>query len=282
MLRIDRRLSQECVRNLLVHLGRAGAHHFRDASRRIRVERVASRQLPEVRDHPGIGVRQRHSVDAAVRVAEIHRAPVRDIRHRERRDLAQQLVWVERGAKDRAALGEEPLGEFGTLVRREVLDHVDGHDHPSLVSDRGRFHRRPALLAGRADAEPHQGLATLSVLERPPARQPLERERLSVLVEHLEAVQNVRCGRRQQRLARFVPERRHRRIVREQQAAVGRLGGHGVGNAAQDRFELIARLARVSSRQLLEPQQLVALGIRLLLLAAAAAEGPRARDRNRE
>jgi glyoxylase-like metal-dependent hydrolase (beta-lactamase superfamily II) len=109
-----------------------------------------------------------------------------------------------------------------------------------------------------------QGLVTLSALQRPPARQAFERERASVLVQHLEAVQDLSSRRRQKRLARFVAKRRHRRVVREQQPAVGGLGGHPVGNATQDGLELVARLAGVESSEMLESQQLLALGLGLL------------------
>ncbi len=53
---------------------------------------------------------------------------------------------------------------------------------PSLVADRTGLHRRPALLAGIAHAEAHDGLGAVLAAERPAARERLERERPSLLV----------------------------------------------------------------------------------------------------
>ena len=144
----------------------------------------------------------------------------------------------------------------------DVLDHVDRHRHaPVAIHDRGGLHSRPALLAGLAHAESHHHLAPLTRGERRPPRKLVDGERVPALVEHVEALEYRRQRRRQKLLARSEAEQLDGGLVGEQQPAVGCLRGHRVGHPAEDGLQLIARLGGVQARELLQPQELLALAV---------------------
>ena len=109
------------------------------------------------------------------------------------------------------------------------------------VLDRRGLDDRPPLLAGRADAEAHDGVVGLLAGQRDPPGKSLRRERLAVLVEDLEAAHDLRDRRGEQLLHAAVAERLDGRVVRVDQAAVGRLRRHAVGDAGEDEVELVAR-----------------------------------------
>ena len=85
-------------------------------------------------------------------------------------------------------------------------------------------------------------------------------QRLALLVEHLEAVEHPADRGGLQLLERLEAEQLERRVVGEQQPAVGRLGGDGVGDAAEDRLQLVARLGGVQAGDLALLLGLAALG----------------------
>ena len=206
-------------------------------------------------------MRERHPLGLAELVAQVDGAPVGDLGHREARHLAEQLVGIERGRQQGAAVGQEALRHLGALVRGDVLDHVDRHrDRAAAVEDRRGLDRGPALLAGRSHAEAHDRLGRYPVREGAPAR--------AAPGPGTGAPSSLSMSKRSTRLSagaasssslELEAERLDGGVVREQQLAVGSLRGDAVGHAAQDRLELFARLVGVEAGELLEAQQLLAL-----------------------
>ena len=141
-----------------------------------------------------VAVRQRDQLDAGL-ARHVDRHPVGHLGHRQRRDLPEHVGRLERGAQQRAAVGQEALRALGALVGRDVLDHVDRHRHEAvLVEDRRGLHGRPALLAGGAQAEAHDRLGAGLAGERAAAGQLLGGHRVAGLVEDLEAVAHPVAG----------------------------------------------------------------------------------------
>ena len=81
-----------------------------------------------------------------------------------------------------------------------------------------------------------------SPAQRAPAREPLDRERPAVLVGHLEAARDLAGRRGEQLLDGVVADHPHRGVVGVDERAVGRLRRDGVGDAAEDRVDLLARV----------------------------------------
>jgi hypothetical protein len=150
-------------------------------------------------------------------------------------------VVVER-AEEVARLREHAKTLLRLLLRRDVLERADREaDRAVGVCDRRRAHDRPEARAGLADAVADD-LLRGDAGEREPPGQALELEGSAVLVEHLEARDHV-GDRRREELGRTVEADEPRcRVVRVDDAAVPSLDADPVGDLAEDRLELGARL----------------------------------------
>ena len=159
---------------------------------------------------------------------------------------AQGLRVVERAGEHAAGLGQQPLRRLGLLEVGDVLDHVDRlRDAAVRRAQRTRLHARPARLAGRPDAVLDDHRLRLLPGQRAPSRQPLQRQGVAVLVEHVEARGELRRRGRQQARpvgeAERLPQQPHGGVVDVRQPAVVALDRDGVGHARQDRLQLVVR-----------------------------------------
>ena len=181
----------------------------------------------------------RDALQAAV-AEQVDHAPVGELRHGEPGDAAQRLLEVERSGQHAAGVGQQPLRLLGLLEVGDVLDHVD-RQQAALGRPHGPgLDPRPADLAALVRSIAHGQRLRLEPLQREPPGEALERERAPVVAEQLEALHQLGRGRAQQRLPGLEAEQPDRRLVDVDQAAVGPLHGDGVGDAGEDRLELVA------------------------------------------
>ncbi len=131
---------------------------------------------------------------------------------------------------------------LGALDVRDVLDHVDGEPHAAFLVEDGRgLDARPAVLGAGLVAVAHRQRGRALARQRAAPRQLLERDRAAVLGGHLEAGDQL-GGRGGQQLLRVrEAQQPHGRVVGVDEATVGRLGRHRVGDALDDGLEVVAR-----------------------------------------
>ena len=234
--------TQHVVRDLGVELRQPGLHHPVGPGR-FRIGRVAAAELQRPLALLGVRMGEYNALEPAALAHHVDRAPVRHLGDGQARHLREHLLRPEPFAQHLAGPGEEALSELGALVLGYVLDHVDGHRHvATAVAHRRRLDVRPALLAGRTHSKADYRLGALLALERASAGQVVHDEGVALGVKHVETVEDACRRSLEQGFDRVEAERLDGGIVHEQQAAIGRLDGHRVGDAAQHRLELVARL----------------------------------------
>ena len=86
---------EHLVRHLGVELGDARADHVRDPRLRARVDRVALAEASGELDLAGVGVGDHDAVQVPAFVDHLDSAPVRDVAHRQRRELVERRFGVE-------------------------------------------------------------------------------------------------------------------------------------------------------------------------------------------
>ena len=123
--RVAGRLDEELVRNVRGQLRLASSDHVRDAHRCVGIDGILLGQLVRPLDLLRVGVGDREPFDRAPGADEVDRAPVRELRHRERRDVRQCLFVVERGGQRLGRLGEEAPVLGGACLRLVELSGAD-------------------------------------------------------------------------------------------------------------------------------------------------------------
>jgi hypothetical protein len=173
-----------------------------------------------------------------------HETHVGEPRHGELDELIERGVRLEPGRQHRRRLGQELRLELAPALGGHVAPDVHGEvRRAALVVNGVRSQQRPPLLAGGLFADAHRCRRARLAGQHAAAGQLRPVERLSLLVECLEALEDLGRPRAQQRLGRFVAARAGGCIIGIQQAAVRPLGGHAVGDALEDDRELLALLA---------------------------------------
>ena len=260
VLGIARRLLEHLVADLAVQLGGAAAQHAVDARARAGVGRVALLDVARELHPRRVDVLDRDALDA-IPAGEVDRAPVGDLRDREAGDRPQRRLVLERVGQHAARLGQEPLAHLAALEVRDVLDHVDRQPHGAgLVDHRRGLHARPAVVDAPARPVAHGHRRRPLAEQRAPAGQHVEVQRLAVLAEHLEAVADGAGRRGQHLLGAREAEQPHRGVVRVDELPVGRLRGDRVGDALEDRREVVARLAQRGEQARVVDRQRAAVG----------------------
>ncbi len=244
MRRVVRGGAQVLLVDLRVQLRAPGLRDSRRPGRSGGVDHETPHRLGEAGPR-GVRVGDGDALEAVL-AGDVDHAPVGQVGHREPGHALQRVLVVERAGEHPSGLGEQPLALLGLLEVGDVLDHVDRlRDAAVRRAQRPRLHARPARFArgARPVADDHR--LGLLAAQGEPARQALDRERLAVLAEHLEAGRERRGRRRQQRRAIGIPERLpeepHRGLVDVGEPAVGALDRDGVGHPGEDRLELAVR-----------------------------------------
>ena len=181
-------------------LGHAGADHRADARRGVEVGREPLAQAARHLHLRRIHVRDGEGAELAVRIEQLHGAPVGELRDGGLGDAADRLLDVERAAQELAGLGEEPrarrsqlLGIVRTGPRERLadlpsdreqerlaaglLDGIDLEDEDDGADRRGRADdgERPHLrgCAGREEVSRGAGRGSLGLAQRQPNDAPL-------------------------------------------------------------------------------------------------------------
>jgi hypothetical protein len=175
----------------------------------------------------------------------VHEDVVGEPRHEQARELREGRLVVERGGEDAARLSEEREPLLGVPLLRDVVEDGDDELHVAVRrQQRGRADDRPALLAARHEPVAEHALARLPLEQRAPVRKLFERERLPVLPEDLEALDQLRGLEAQHLLGRLEPAEPRRGVVRVDEASVRALRRDPVPDVAEDRRELVGRRER--------------------------------------
>ena len=247
-------VDEQLFGDLRPQLRLAGGQHLMQPAVGARLGRVALGELLGQRDLVGVDVRDRHALDLADAVArEVDADPVGHPGHGEVRDCRQRRLVVERVGEHAARLGEEALGLLGLLELGDVLDDVDRQPHGAVgLAHRPRLDARPARLAPAALAELHGQRPGLLAHQRPAPGQVHQGLRLSGRGQQLPAAHDLGQRRAQQRLGGGEAEHAHRGVVGVHERAVGPLGGNRVGDASEDRAQIVGDepLAELGGAQL--------------------------------
>ena len=106
-----------------LHLGLAGADSNGDATRLVQADREAFEGLVQQRLLGRIGVRRRDSLNVAVRIEQVNRAPVSQLGHGQMGDVGQRRVVVERFAQPLARLRQELQARGCALALGPLASH---------------------------------------------------------------------------------------------------------------------------------------------------------------
>ncbi len=154
MLLVDGRPEEHLVGYVVVEDGLAGPQH--EAETGVRVE-LLGLELAQARGHlepRRVDVGDRDALSPAVRIEQVHPAPVGDLRHGESRDVAQRLLVVQGGGEHGAGAGQEVAAQLHALAHRDVLDDRDGSlDLALRIAHRLQEH--PGLRSGPRVDRPH-------------------------------------------------------------------------------------------------------------------------------
>ena len=179
----------------------------------------------------------------------VHDAVVGDPRDEQVPEIGERRLVVERGGEERARLGQEADPRLGAPLVGDVVEDVDHEVHLArVVQKRRRADDRPALVAARKDAIAEYAFLRRALGEREPVRQPVDRHRRAVLADDLEPLEQLRPREVEQLVARLQPAEPCGGVVREDEPAVGALGGDPVCDVPEDRCQLLGRQRDVPGR----------------------------------
>ena len=163
MLGVAGHLGQQLVGDLRDQLGQAAAQHVGHPAAGVEGHRIPAPQPAGQLHLVRVGMDDSETLQRAVGIEHVHRAPVRDLRDREAGHRAQRGLVVERGGEGVAGLGQEARGLFGA----PAVGHVDAGADVAAEHAGGEQRRprgqQPSVLA--VDAEQPQ-----LQLERPLVR----------------------------------------------------------------------------------------------------------------
>ena len=239
-----RRLDEHLVGDLRIQLGDPVAQHAVDARCRCagRAGSAPASRAP-ARPAPGRRGRPRRARARAV-AGEVDRAPVGDLRHRQPGDRAQRLLQSSESASTRLASARNRCASSARLS--SVMSSIT-----LIASRRCRARRAPGVdwmrdqrSAARRGTGSGRSSAAGARRAARAGREAPRGERLPVLGEHLEAAPDLPRRRGEHLLGAGEPEQPDGGLVRIDEPAVGGLGGDGVGDALEDRAEVVARLAQ--------------------------------------
>ena len=254
MLLVLGRLDDQLVGDVRPQLRLAGGEHLVQPAVGARLGRVAIGELLRQRDLRRVDVLDRHALRLERAVAgEVDAAPVGHAGDGQLGDRGQRRLVVERAGEQAARLGEEALRLLDLLELRDVLDHVDREPHRAVGLAHGLgLDARPARLVPAGLAELHEHRLGLLAHQRLPAGQRRRLERLAVRGQQLPAAHDLGQRRAQQRLGGGEAEHPHGRVVGVHERAVGPLGGDRVGDALEDRAQVVGDepLAELGGAQL--------------------------------
>ena len=241
MLLVDRGASERRVACILDQVRLARAEHLGDGVGLVLLGRVALAERAQELLPLGIPVRDHDLTQAAALLLDhVDDAVVGEPRDEQRGELRERRRVVEPGGEERARLGEEADLLLGVPLLGDVVE--DGDHEPDLagvVQGRRRADDRPALFAGRQDPVADDGFLGLPLLQRPAARELLDRERAPVLADELEALDQLGAAQAQHLLRRREPAQLRSGVVGVDEPPVGRLRGDPVRDVAQDRGQLV-------------------------------------------
>ena len=258
MLLIPCENGEQLIAYVLGQLGLTGREHDAEAPLGVEAGRIALAELAPERDLPRVDVRQRHRHERPVRIDEVDRAPVGDLRDGESGHLLEGLLEVERGGKRLGGLGEDPLGALRLLDLGHVLAHVDrARDVALLILQRSGLDPDPARAPSlRVDAAHQEGRWRLAP-NHPPPRQLGQVDRPPVLVVHGEALGPSARRRREYLLDALPSHERRRGLVDVDELAARVVNRHRVG-------EIVERQPQERRAQLPVGDHRGRLGMRLI------------------
>ena len=197
--------------------------------------------------------------------------------------MLERLAQVQRLRQRPARLGQEAARELGPLELGDVLDHDDRDAHRAAGAvDGARLHPCPAVAAVRVAVADGQRLRALAD-QRPPPGQRLDRDGRPELVARPEAPAQLLGLRQQHGRGVGEAEQPHRGVVGVDQAPARLLHHDRVGDALEDRRQLVARLAQLGEQARVVDREREAVGQLLRhreVPLAVAAAGDRGRQRD--
>jgi len=120
-------------------IGSATLDDGRDAIRRVGIQGVAARSFPAERLARRIEVRDPDAPGAPAGIHDVHEAPVGQLGNRQPSQRLERRLVFERGAQDRAGLGEEREPALGSLSLHGTGDDVrDGGEIVHVIAVESR------------------------------------------------------------------------------------------------------------------------------------------------
>jgi hypothetical protein len=178
---------EDLLGHLLDQNGLPASQAARRGMRLITCDAVAATQLVQNLLLLWINVGENDLAEGSAILNDVEQAKVGERRDRETSEFGKRAFVVQRLIQKPAGVRHEAGALLGPPAFRDVMKDVDGKDAPVRAEDRGCLHDRPPLFAGRLDSVAEGRFSALRALEHATTWQVIERERLAVLAENLEA-----------------------------------------------------------------------------------------------